>query len=104
MKKSLFIISMLVLSACAGTTGAGNGLTRLENEPKNCEFLYTIDSSSSTYDIDDAYDYLEKSILDQNSFGDSYYIEKEKISENVGAVFGPKQTYKFKAKVYACNK
>ena len=51
MKKSLFIVSVLVLSACAGTTGAGNGLTRLENEPKNCEFLYTIDSSSLSIPI-----------------------------------------------------
>ena len=104
MKKTLIFTSVLVLAACAGTTGPGNGLTRLETEPKNCEYLYTVDSSASTYSIADAYDYLEKSILEQKGIGDSYYVSKEDILENIGAVFGPRKTYKFKAKVYNCKK
>ena len=73
-------------------------------EPKNCEYLYTLDSSATTYNISDAYDYLEKSILEQNKFGDSYYISNEDILKNAGAIFGPRETYKFKVKVYNCKK
>ena len=102
MKKVLFLSVML--AACAATTDSGNGLTRLETEPKNCEFLYALDSSVTSYDISDAYDYVEKTILEQNKFGDSYYIDKSNILENSGAIFGPKNTYKFKVKVYNCNK
>ncbi len=104
MKKTLIFMPVLVLAACAGTTDSGNGLTRLNAEPKNCEYLYTLDSSASTYGISDAYDYLEKSILEQKSIGDSYYVAKEDILDNIGAVFGPRKTYKFKAKVYNCKK
>ncbi len=104
MKKILILTSLVVLSACAGTTDAGNGLTRLNVEPKNCEYLYTLDSSATTYNISDAYDYLEKSILEQNKFGDSYYISNEDILKNAGAIFGPRETYKFKVKVYNCKK
>lgn len=104
MRKYLFIGAIVLLSGCAGTVDNNNGLVRLNEEPKNCEYLYTLDSSSSTYSISDAYDYLEKSILEQKSFGDAYYIAKENILENSGAIFGPKHTYKFKAKVYDCYK
>ena len=104
MKKTLIITSLLALAACASATNAGNGLNRLEAEPKNCEYLYTLDSSSATYSISDAYDYLEKSILEQKALGDSYYISNQNVLENAGAIFGPKKTYKFKAKVYNCNK
>lgn len=104
MKKIITCFSALAVAACAGTTDAGNGLTRLNAEPKNCEYLYALDSSASTYNIADAYDYLEKSILEQKKLGDSYYISNEDILENVGAIFGPRKTYKFKAKVYNCKK
>jgi len=104
MKKVLAITSVLALSACAASTGAGNGLIRLETEPKNCEYLYTLDSSASTYNISDAYDYLEKSILEQKQICDAYYISNQNVLENAGAIFGPKKTYKFKAKVYNCNR
>jgi len=102
MKKLLCLC--LVLTACAATTGAGNGFNRLKSEPKDCQFLYTINSNATTYDIDDAYEYLEKSIIDQDKQGDSYYIVKEDIVSNPSAIFGPKQTYKFKAKIYNCSK
>jgi hypothetical protein len=102
MKKSLIFVSLLLV-ACGGTTNIDNGLIRLNTEPTNCEYLYTMDSSSSTYNISDAYDYLEKSILEQNANANTYYIDKETALENVGAIFGPKQTYKFKAKVYNCK-
>jgi hypothetical protein len=104
MKKTLIITSLLLLAGCAVATGAGNGITRLDSEPKNCEYLYTLDSSSATYNISDAYDYLEKTILEQKRVGDSYYISNQNTLENAGAIFGPKKTYKFKAKVYSCNK
>ncbi len=104
MKKSIMFLCLAALAACATTTGAGNGLTRLQSEPKNCEFLYTLNSSVSTYKITDAYDYVEKSILEQKSLGDSYYIADQGILENAGAVFGPDKTFKFNVKVYNCNK
>ena len=105
MKKNLILISVLGLCACAQTTNSGNGLIRLTEEPKNCEFLYTLDSSVSTYKLADAYDYVEKSILEQKNFiGDSYLVVNEDVVDNVGAIFGPEHTYKFKVKVYDCIK
>lgn len=104
MKKSLVLISLIALCGCAQTTDAGNGLTRLQSEPKDCEFLYTLDSNIMTYKLAEAYDYLEQSILQQKTLGDSYYIVEQDIFDNPGAVFGPDHTYKFKVKVYNCNK
>ena len=105
MKKSLVLLSVLGLAACATTKDNGNGLTRLNAEPKNCEFVYTLDSSAATYTLSDAYDYMEKSILEQQNYiGDSYYIVDETVLDNPGAIFGPEHTYKFKVKVYNCNK
>lgn len=104
MKNKTLICMFGLLSACAATTDAGNGLIKLTQEPKNCQFLYTMTTSAKTYDIDDAYDYLEQGILDQSEQGDSYYIAEESKSDNPDAILGPKQTYKFKVKVYNCNK
>lgn len=104
MKKSLVFISLLALCACTKATDAGNGLTRLQSEPTDCEFLYTLDSNIMTYKLSEAYDYLEQSILQQKTLGDSYYIVNEDIFDNSGAIFGPDHTYKFKVKVYNCNK
>lgn len=105
MKKTIALISLLGLCACATTTDNGNGLTMLTQEPENCEFLYTLDSVSTTYKIEDAYAYIEKSIIEnQMFFGDSYLIVDENVTENPGAVFGPGNTFKFKVKVYKCNK
>ena len=47
---------------------------------------------------------MEKSILEQDRQGDSYYIVKQDAVENPDAVFGPKRTFKFKVKVYNCQK
>ena len=104
MKKYTMLMSLVALTACATATDAGNGLTRLESEPKNCEYLYTLDSSATTYKLTGAYDYLEKSILEQKTLGDSYYVINQNIVENEDAVFGPKNTFKFKVKVYNCQK
>ncbi len=104
MKKTISILSLLALCACAAATDAGNGLTRLASEPNNCEYLYTLDTSATTYKLAGAYDYLEKSILEQRKLGDSYYIVNQNVFENEDAVFGPKNTFKFKVKVYNCNK
>ncbi len=105
MKKSLILLSVLALAACATTKDKDNGLTKLDSEPKDCEFLYTLDSSIATYKLSDANEFLEKSILEQKNYiGDSYYIVDESILDNAGAIFGPEHTYKFKVKVYKCNK
>lgn len=101
MKKAFCLL--FVLSACATMTDGGNGLNRLSQEPKNCEFLYTMNSNATVYDIDDAYEYLENNILEQEKQGDSYLIIKEEIVKNPSAIFGPKNTYKFKVKVYNCK-
>ena len=96
--------ALFVVSACATMTGAGSGLNRLNQEPKNCEFLYTLNSNATVYNIDDAYKSLETNILEQEKLGDSYLIIKEETVANPGAIFGPKNTYKFKVKVYNCEK
>ena len=104
MKKTLLIALGLATAACAMTKDSNTGLVRFDGEPKNCEYLYTIDSNATTYQIENAYDYLEKTILEQGPNGDSYYIESANISENPGAILGPKNNYKFKVKVYNCKK
>jgi hypothetical protein len=85
---------------------SGSGLTRLTEEPKDCEFLYNLDSVVTNYNITDAYEYIENSILEQRNFiGDSYYVVNENITENAGrTIFGPEHTYKFKVRVYKCEK
>lgn len=104
MKKTMCLISLLGLCACAtGGTKTENGLIRLDAEPKNCQFLYNLDSSVTTYKLSDAYNYVEQSILENKSLGDSYYVVSENTVDNVGAIFGPEHIYKFKIKVYNCN-
>ena len=104
MKKSIFLLSLAALCGCATTQNLGNGLTRLTEEPKNCDFLYNLDSSVTTYKLSDAYEYLEKTILEQEKIGDSYYIVKQDITEKPDTFFGPDKTFKFKVKVYNCQK
>ena len=104
MKKYILLVSLIALSACATTTDAGTGLVRLDSEPKNCEFLYTLDSNVKNYKLSDAYEYLEKTILEQEKIGDSYYIVKQDITEIPDTFFGPDKTFKFKVKVYNCQK
>ena len=102
MKKTLICICGL-LAACATTTGAGTGLTRLTQEPKDCQFLYNMTSDVVNYSKEDVYNYIEQNILNQQKIGDSYYITNESITDNIGAIFGPKHTYSFKIKVYNCK-
>jgi hypothetical protein len=104
MKKYMILASLVFLSACATTTEAGSGLVKLDTEPKDCEYLYTLDSSATNYKLTGAYEYLEKTILEQEKVGDSYYIVKQDISEIQDAIFGPDKTFKFKVKVYNCQK
>ena len=104
MKKTLISCAVMGLAACA-TTNIDNGLVRLETEPTDCEFLYNLDSSVTTYKLIDAYDYIEKMILEHDKLGDSYYIVDENILDNVDrAMFAPEHKYKFKVKVYKCDK
>ena len=62
--KKVMICFCGLITACAATTDAGKGLIKLGQEPKNCEFLYTMTSNAKTYDIDDAYEYLYKASSD----------------------------------------
>jgi len=102
--KKLLLLS-LVLGACATTTEEPvTGITRLNSEPKNCAYLYSVDTTMTSYNVKDAYDFLEKRIIEQDGLGDSYYISGEDTLENKEAVFGPKNTFKLKAKVYKCKK
>lgn len=104
MKKLMLFCAVLGLVACATTTPEGTGITRLTQEPKDCEYLYNVDTTMTSYKMSDAYEFLEKRIIEQDGLGDSYYISTEDILENEEAVFGPKHTFKLKAKVYNCNK
>ena len=104
MKKIAGLMFAVVLLGCAAATDAGSGLNRLDKEPNNCDFLYTMNSSATTYSLSGAYDYLENLILEQEKTGDSYYIVNQNVIENEDAVFGPKNTFKFKVKVYNCEK
>ena len=100
--KKILICSVFALTACAATTDTG--LIRLNEEPKDCEFLYTIETSFADYNMNNAYSFLEQKISEQRTIGDTYYIEKQDTFENMDAIFGPKNTYKFKTKVYNCKK
>ena len=106
MKKTVFVLGLLALAACCGESGTKEepALVRLNAEPKNCEYLYMIDTNVSSYDIDDAYNFIEKRIVEENKLGDSYFIYTEDMVKNVGAILGPRNTYKIKAKVYNCKK
>ena len=105
MKKLLLFCSVIGLCACANTTPeVNNGITRLNQEPKDCKYLYNVDTTMTSYKITDAYDFLEKRIIEQDGLGDSYYVSTEDILENEEAIFGPKHTFKLKAKVYNCKK
>ena len=103
MKKLMLLCLVSLVCGCAESTKSGSGLIRLNSEPTNCEFLYTIDSSVATYNLSDAYEFLETRILEEKGFGDSYYVSMEDSVKNAGAIFGPKNTYKLKAKVYKCQ-
>ena len=101
--KKLLLLS-LGLCACATTPEPETGIIRLNQEPKNCEYLYNVDTTMTSYKVEDAYNFLEKRIIEQDGLGDTYYISKEDILDNKDAVFGPKHTFKIKAKVYNCKK
>ena len=104
MKKTILLCSAIALCACATATDSGTGITRLKQEPKDCEYLYNVDTTMTSYSSADAYEFLEKRIIEQDGLGDSYYVSDEDILDNIDAVFGPKHTFKIKAKVYNCDK
>ena len=104
MKKITLCCAILGLAACATTVKPDNGLKMVDTEPTDCEFLYNLNSSITNYRMMDKREYIEKTILEQKNIGDTYYIASEDVVNNPGAVFGPEQTYKFKVKVYKCNK
>ncbi len=101
MKKVLLLT--LLLASCAGNNIENKSFYVLENEPQNCEYLYTLNTTAKVYDMNEAKKYLESALNDQDKIGDSYLIVETQTLENPGAVFGPKNTYKFKVKVFNCN-
>ena len=92
------------MSACVATPYVKNSLVRLNTEPQNCEYLYSMTSKATTYKQEDAYAYVEQSIVDHDDNGNSYFVENEEVLQNNGGIFTPEHTYKFKVKVYKCNK
>jgi len=106
MKKLILFCSFIALCGCSSTTSINNDftLTELTSESNNCEFLYTIKSKASVYNEEDAKEYLRDTIHSQDTFGDSYFITSKEITKNEDAIFGPKNTYSFKANVYKCLK
>lgn len=101
--KKLLLLS-LVLGACATTTEEPvTGITRLNQEPKDCKYIYDLGTTMKSYNLKDAYEFMEKEIIERD-LGDSYYVLDEKILDNKDAVFGPKNTFKIKARVYNCKK
>ena len=95
----------LVLCNCGGYIKNENGsenIKELDKEPTGCTFLYKIESSVSAYKQDDAHRYLENSIANQSHPGNVYWIVSERIKQNDGAVFGPKNTFILVANVYDC--
>lgn len=104
MKKALFLIP-LVLFGCGGYVQNENGsenLIRFEDKPYDCRFLYNLESDVAVYDEDDAIRYLENKIAEQENPGNAYWIVSQKTRHNPSAIFGPKETYVFKASVYDC--
>ena len=107
MKKIILVCFCGALLSCSLSSNDMEEKTRLVKlnyEPQDCEFLYEIKSDFSGYSEQSAIDFVEKRIVEENGFGDTYYISKQDVVENDGAVFGPKNTYKIKAKVYNCKK
>ncbi len=79
-------------------------LSRLETVPNTCFYLYKMDSSVSVYNEKDAFEYVEKSIVENERGGNAYKIEKQETEPIPGAVFGPKNKYIISVKVYDCSK
>lgn len=103
MRKFAYLILAFMFASCAWSTKEGSGLVKLDSEPNDCEFLYEIKSDFTGYSEQDAFDFVEKRIVEENALGDTYYIAKQDVVENQGAIFGPKHTYKLRAKVYNCK-
>lgn len=102
MKKIILACLCVAMASCAQSKD-DFGLIKLTYEPKDCEFLYAIKADFSGYSEQDAFAFVEKRIVEENGFGDAYYIAKQDIVENDGVLFGP-NTYKLKANVYNCQK
>ena len=104
MKKLSCLFVIFALVSCSWfAKEEKTGLIKLDYEPKNCEFLYEIRSDFTGYSEQDAFNFIEKRIVEENALGNTYYITKQDVVENEGAIFGPKNTYKMKAKVYNCK-
>ncbi|MCQ2574480.1 MAG: hypothetical protein MJ156_00020 [Alphaproteobacteria bacterium] len=106
MRNFLLFGFMIFLFGCSQTVSTKEdfSLTELQKEPNNCEFLYKITSKSTVYSEEAAKKYLKETIHTQDTFGDSYFIVNKDIIHNDEAIFGPKNTYSFKANVYKCKK
>lgn len=104
--KKLYTLLFLGLCSCMGAPNVDYSgvLSRLETVPNTCFYLYKMDSSVSVYNEKDAFEYVEKSIVENERGGNAYAIEKQEIESIPGAVFGPKNKYIISVKVYDCSK
>lgn len=107
MKKylSLLVVAIAVVG-CGGYIKNENGsenIKQLTQEPKDCLFLYKMETTVSAYKQDDARRYLENSIASQSRPGNAYLITDKRTKENPGAVFGPDESFIYTAKVYECS-
>lgn len=109
MKKVGFLGLFLALTACVNTVGLVSGaenLVELKEEPTACKYLYEITSNTSVYNVSDAKRYLMNQIVEmdiaKNIQSNAFFISETEIKENGEAVFGPRNNYMNKAKVYLC--
>lgn len=105
MKKILFCILCLTVTACTNAIKNENGsenLMHLTAEPTNCVFLYKISSDASVYSAEDAQRYMENQIAKQPAGGNAYFIINSEKEQNSWVMFGPEHKYLMTAKVYDC--
>ncbi len=103
--KKILCLGLLVLTGCGGYVSSESGsenIVRFNSQPKNCTYLYDMNTTVSVYDEADAYRYLENSIAKQSKPGNAYWVESMEKKQNPGIVFGPEKSFVFKAKVYDC--
>ena len=107
MKKFLIFACAALIAACSNTVTEQPGtedLKQLDAEPIGCAFLYKIESESSVYSREDAERHLKNRIAADRAHKESaFWIISTRLTENPGAVFGPKQTYHLTANVYECE-
>lgn len=106
MKKVLFAV--LFLAGCNSLIKNQNDsekLIKLDAEPKDCVYLYKIQSQAAVYSSEDAERYLENQIAEDNSVGgNAYFVTDQAKRPNRWIPFAPENTFVLSANVYNCSK